>query len=377
MVTLILCHLSPVRLRTIPWKQWPEWSAVWSELAAACRHDSVFLSAPWIRTWLAVYGEELAPELIFFREGEVVTGGCVLVRRQRAHGVPLRSVYLNCAGEDDADSTYIEYNALVARPESEERVAEALAAHVQSLGWDRFMIAGAVPQPALDRLAGLLGQFETDSRPCHYVDLARLRREGMPYAKAVSGKTRKENNFTRRAFEQTYGGACVMEQAASSTEAEQYFRQLGELHNASWQARDKAGMFTSAKFLAFHSRLISELLGEGQILLLRLRAGDTVLAVLYCLLYKRRAYFYQSGLRYSEDKRLRPGFLALTLAIEHLYPREDIDEFDFLAGDDQYKKSLSTDVRELRWTTVWAPSISSGAFRALKYIKGAIESHVG
>ena len=366
-------------IRPVPWQDWPAWSSTWGGLLSTCPHDSFFLSPAWITTWLAIYGENLAPELLFFfgTDAEHPIGACLLVRRQRIQGVPLRSVYLNCSGEDEADSTYIEYNALVARPECEEQVAEALASYVHSLGWDRFLIAGAAPQPALTQLGQLLGRVETEVRPCYYVDLAQLRNAGTPYARSVSRNTRKQNNFTRRRFEASFGGSCTMEVATTPEQAREYFAQLAELHNGAWQAREKPGMFSSKDFLAFHRKLIGDLYNTGQIILLRLRARDKVLAAIYCFLYKRRVYFYQSGIYYGDDKRLRPGFLALTMAIEYFQTRTDIDEFDFLAGDAQYKKSLSTGQRELHWTTVWAPSLSSGAFRALKFIKGALESQVG
>jgi CelD/BcsL family acetyltransferase involved in cellulose biosynthesis len=323
---------------------------------------------------LAVYGEALTPELLFFFDdsaGSDPIAACLLVHRQRALGMRLRSIHLNCSGEDEAETTYIEYNALVNRPGYDGPVAKALAAHVNALGWDRFLISGAAPQPALEQLSQLLGRAETERRPSYYVDLARLRRAGTPYRNTVSSNTRKQNSFTRRQLETTFG-PCTLEKAATPKEAAEYFSQLSDLHNTAWQARAKPGMFASPRFLDFHRKLISDLFATGEIVLMRLRAGEKVIAVLYCFAYKRRIYFYQSGIFYGEDKRLRPGFLALALAIEHLQGCADIDEFDFLAGDAQYKKSLGTGQRELHWTTVWAPSISSGAFRALKYLKGAI-----
>jgi Acetyltransferase (GNAT) domain len=339
-----------------------------------CPQDSFFLSPAWISAWLAVYGESLSPQLLFFFDGpgeERPVGACLLVHRQRTLGMRMRSLHLNCSGEDEAETTYVEYNALVVRPGHESKVTEALAAHVNSLEWDRFLIAGAAPQPALTMLAELLGNSETEPRPCYFADLARLRKSGARYTSTLSSNTRKQNSFTRRQLEATYG-PCKLEVASTTAEADEYFTQLAGLHNAAWQARDKPGMFSSRRFSDFHHKLISSLFASGEIVLLRLRAGEKVVAVLYGFAYKRRVYFYQSGIFYGGDKRLRPGFLALIMAIENLQDRSDIDEFDFLAGDAQYKKSLGTGQRELYWTTIWAPSLSSGAFRALKFLKGAM-----
>jgi len=61
--------------------------------------------------------------------------------------------------------------------------------------------------------------------------------------------------------------------------------------------------------------------------------------------------FYQSGLRYEDDNRLKPGLIAHSLAIQH-YLDGKASEYDFLAGERgrvQYKQSLGSCKRQLMW----------------------------
>ena len=78
-----------------------------------------FLSDGWVSTWLEVYGEELTPKILFFQQDldAQVVGACLLIRSVFWQGfIPVRRVYLNCAGESEGDSTCIEYNRLLCLP---------------------------------------------------------------------------------------------------------------------------------------------------------------------------------------------------------------------------------------------------------------------
>jgi CelD/BcsL family acetyltransferase involved in cellulose biosynthesis len=62
--------------------------------------------------------------------------------------------------------------------------------------------------------------------------------------------------------------------------------------------------------------------------------------VLYNFVDRGRVYFYQSGFHYSPDNRLKPGLVMHYLAVEHCLSNPELAEYDFLAGDSQYKRSL-------------------------------------
>ena len=108
---------------------------------------------------------------------------------------------------------------------------------------------------------------------------------------------------------------------------------------------------------------------HNDVLLLELRAGEEIIGVLYNFVYRGRVYFYQSGFRYSEDSRLKPGLLSHYLAIRHCLAQPILTEYDFLAGDAQYKRSLAADLRPLTWMVVRRSTPATFLFRALRFTK--------
>jgi CelD/BcsL family acetyltransferase involved in cellulose biosynthesis len=106
---------------------------------------------------------------------------------------------------------------------------------------------------------------------------------------------------------------------------------------------------------------------SGGTQLLRISAGEVV-GVIYSFIRRGKVYFYQSGLRYTDDKRLSPGMVANAGAINH-FLAAGCREYDFLAGNAQYKKSLSTHSRELDWLVLQRPGWKLRTIALLRKLK--------
>jgi CelD/BcsL family acetyltransferase involved in cellulose biosynthesis len=79
-------------------------------------------------------------------------------------------------------------------------------------------------------------------------------------------------------------------------------------------------------------------------------------------------YSYQSGFNYEEDNRLKPGLVSHRVAIEHCLAAGDA-VYDFLAGDDRYKRSLGTHGGRLFWLTLQERRLSFSLERRLRAAK--------
>lgn len=343
----------------------------WERIQNMCPDASFFLSREWVDCWLATFGEELNPDLMtFVREGDVV-GCCLLVwRTQWVRGIPLRRVYLNCAGENEADSTCIEYNSLLSLPGCAELVAQALGAFLRTRYWDELHLQGVVEHSPICTVAGLLGSNEIFVKPSHYVDFRRIRDDG--FDSVLSSNTRQQIRRSQRLYEQT-NGPCTLRIARTGQEAAEIFTRLADLHQAAWQVRGWPGVFASPQFTGFHRRLIQAVFEHNQILLVEVCAGAEVIGALYSFLHRGRVYFYQSGLRYTTDGRLKPGLLTHYLTIRYCLEQSVLNEYDFLAGDSQYKRSLSTASRPLRWIVVRRLTVPSVLYRSLRWVKRTYE----
>jgi len=91
--------------------------------------------------------------------------------------------------------------------------------------------------------------------------------------------------------------------------------------------------------------------GEG-IDLLKVTAGAKTIGYLYNFSFQGRVSAYQSGFDYEmSDPHLKPGLTSHHLAIE-MYLRDGAPSYDFLAGADRYKLSLSTIATPLHWIEI-------------------------
>ena len=336
-------------VETYSYTLWPQWSAVWSELFDECPLASVFLATSWVEAWLAVFGAQLDPRILVFRDPvRGVVGICVVVFRGETRGpFRVRRVYLNTAGEDAADEVCSESNGVLCRPGYESAVTSALGDWLAGQQWDEC-VCNAMSTPI--EPPALVNCIQTrDEHPCYYVDLTAFPPTLDGFLAALSRNTREQVRRSLRLYAQR-GGDLRVEPAATVDQAQRFLDQLAALHQASWQARGTSGAFSSDRFVAFNRTFVATAFPAGECQLWRIAAGDITIGILYYLVRGRRMYFYQSGLKREEerDNRLKPGLVAHASAIAYA-AAAGFREYDFLAGDRRYKKTLSTGSRPLTW----------------------------
>ena len=108
--------------------------------------------------------------------------------------------------------------------------------------------------------------------------------------------------------------------------------------------REEARAAREDRALAF------ERFGNGEIQLLRLGFGDRTIGYLYNFVWNGVVFSYQSGFDYNAlpGKKNWPGAIAHCLAIE-FNQQQGALYYDFLGGDSQLKRTLSTVTTSLDW----------------------------
>lgn len=352
---------------------WNEAAPVWKSLAAESPHASFFLSYEWVDCWMAVFGAALRPEIIVFEERGEPAGICMLVRRVVKHGpLPVRRLYLNTDGEDEADETVPEYNSVLCRAGFETAVAQALAGFLLGKrGWDEFVARRLAPGPverAL-RCAFATLAIESSAEPAPFVDLERVRRSGAPFEDLLGYATRKHLRQNVRQYSRT--GDLRVETANTYGDAMRFFDELAMIHQRSWAARGQPGAFASTRFTAFHRELIARLLPAGRVSLIRVSAGNRTIGILYGFVFDGVLHHYQSGCRYPEDYRLSPGTVTLSQAIQCCAGRSDLRRFDFMAGGSPYKQWLSTGSASVVSLVIRRPTLRCLLMHILKHARAA------
>jgi hypothetical protein len=333
-------------------------------------YASFFLTTEWTECWLEHYAAGLRIEFLTFEACQEAVGVCVLTYKTERRGpFPMRRVYVNTAGEDERDSACIEFNNLLCLEGWEEAVARALAEYLRQPSWDELVLHGFCTGPALDALTGAFRDCQAvhDLRPSHYVDLDAIRSAGKSYEEMLGSTTRKHLRQNYRNYAKS--GALSVHAAGSVPEALEMLEELALMHQKSWNERGKPGVFASQSFTAFHRSLVERTFESGGTQIWKVSAGDPI-GYIYGLIYRGKINFYQSGLHYPEDKRLSPGLVANACVINTCL-QAGFQEYDFLAGDVMYKKSLATASRKLDWAVLRRPGWKWKAIEFLRKVKPA------
>jgi CelD/BcsL family acetyltransferase involved in cellulose biosynthesis len=312
---------------------------------------------PWVATWLKHLPNDITPLVFRARDSDGLVALALLVdthERGLRRILGGRSMLLQETGDTDLDGITIEYAGLLVRHGREQAGYKALFDTLASTRhWHKLLVSATSHANAIAAaLPQRMRAFSLLERPSYFVDLAAVRADGGDYLACLGSSTRYGLRRTRRAYEAH--GPIRLDIATDPVQALAWLEELRVLHERYWHSKGKRGSFGSAFFAAFHEDLVRETAG-GFTHLLRIMAGDLVVGYLYNLVWRGRLYFYNAGLNYGAlEKQDRPGFLAHMVAIEK-YLRDGMELYDFLAGDGDYKRLMSTHARTVHWIQVRRP----------------------
>ena len=228
----------------------------------------------------------------------------------------------------------------------------------------RIVLSGVAPECA--RAAALTGGYIADevARVAPYIDFAALP-QGEPFIKGLSRNTRHQLRRSNRIYEER--GPLQLHRAETVETALDYLGKLIVMHDITWEGRGKPGAFATPAVRRFHHALITRGVPNGEVDLLRITAGPTLVGYLMNFNYNGQVSAYQSGFNYAAaGPHQKPGLTCHYLAIE-AYRAVGADGYDFLGGADRYKLSLANAQRWLHWLSVaptWHPQAVAGRIKA-------------
>ncbi|HET6236222.1 MAG TPA: GNAT family N-acetyltransferase [Acetobacteraceae bacterium] len=336
-----------------------DWQALgeqWREIEA--RADASFFQS-W--TWIGCLGPERYDNPVLLRarhDGRTVALG--LFNRRRSW--LFYTLWLHESGDPQLDSVFIEHNGLLidaglaaeGGADAVDALRAACLAEVRSgtlpgprLG--RRLVLSGVDTPHLRGAAATATVSRLTARVAPALDLTTLRHDGRRHIDVLSANTRAQVRRSLRAHAAL--GELAIRRASDSAEAHRFLDALGRLHQATWQQRGRAGAFANPHFVRFHHALIDRALPRGEVELWQITAGPVEVGYLYNFQHRGRVLAYQSGFDYAVgDHRAKPGLTCHHLAIERSLA-EGRECYDFMAGDDRYKRSFSNTERTLFWVT--------------------------
>lgn len=363
---------APVTVRLLPPSEAPAALRVWRELEARLAPGWLTCSADWTETWLEHYGR-LVPHRFAVGEREGQPCALALVTEgvgQRRGPIPIRTLHLGTAGEPPRNGVYVEYNRLLVAAEDRPAFAVALVEAIRrDPRWNEFVLDGFAPEDAealLRAEPGLVARQEA----CPVVDLRAVAAAGGDVIASLKPGTRQKVRRSLRGF-----GPVRGEWAETPEQALNILEELIMLHQRRWARAGQPGAFASPYFAGFHRALVPRLVPSQAVILFRVRAEAGTIGCVYCLVEQGRVLSYQSGLAYFDDRKLRPGFTVDALCMQACLER-GLAEYNFLAGDSQYKQEMATAERTLVWAVARRPGLKlalvDGLRAARRWVRGRL-----
>ena len=345
----------------------------WCELY---RHSkqSFFLDWQWISNWLLI--SKLDYTVIRAESVNKVVGLGIVITQN----VPYLLFYKKCqkilhrTGVPKFDQMWIEYNDFLVQESNSNEIRNAMfEAIVESESTDEIVI-GVSQQSMLATLKNTSVHktvFSTDIS--HKIDFSLLSKNNNNFNESLSKNTRHAISRSNREYEKH--GALRLSLANSAEEAVQWFMDCRLLHEDRWKDTPQGSGFSNEAFVTFHQQLIKTAFPNNQIHLLKISCGETVIAYLYNFIEKKSVKFYLSAIDYDAfaNNKVKPGLTSHLLAIEY-YLENGYEEYDFMAGDSQYKRSLANASEVMEFAIFRKNSWIFSIEEQLKSLKQKIEN---
>lgn len=332
-----------------PFSQFDDVKEVWTSMLKKCPH-SYYLAWPWTELWLKSLPDDCSISFVAgFMNGSPVVAfflGAQTTTRHRFF--KFRRLSLNQTLIPNIDIIWIEYNGILIDPEITITLGSLLE-HLPVKSWDEFSILRCSPvfQPNLIIDEDLDKKYHLEIQTCEsfYVDLDKIRSNNDDYFGLLSPNRRQQIRRSIKEYEKF--GEIEIFIAGNTDEALELFDELTEIHQKTWTEEGHTGALSGTYIIDFHKNLISRRFEHGEIQLIKVSAGDHVLGCIYNLIYEGKVYFYICGFNYLPGNLYRSGLVCHSFAIMH-NAGIGLNSYDFLEGDDSYRKSLSTDHNEMQ-----------------------------
>jgi len=290
----------------------------------------VFLTWEWIDTWWQIYHSSFSPLVLVAIDEGIPCGIAPLVVRKGA------SPRLEFFGQNKAYGEYLDF---IVPSGKEDQVTPLFCKTISELhrqGKFQSMNLAVMLEnsPNLPIFTHSLKEHgieisRSPERPCPYLELPT---NWELYLTLKGQKLRKQVEYNERRLARC--GKIKVEYPENISEIDDFFNDFVYLHNQRWNKP------MDDVFFNFHRRIAHQFFPLNQLLLARLRVGQTVVAAKFDFVFDNKIWGYQGGwLR--EFKKLEVGSILLCEIFKYCI-NQGIREYDFLEGDSWYKRRWST-----------------------------------
>ena len=347
---------------------WDAIRADWEALYQASPTASTPLDFTWLRHWWDVYGPVYGRgglRIITLWRGARLVGVLPLyLDVGRGGWLGARCLRFLSTGEAEFEEVCADYLDLLHLPDEGMVCAQAAWRAIGAMAWDTLELLDLSEHSALLRWHSAFPRhtrLQLVSRGA--CPIAFIGDGFEAYLASLSSKNRMRARQEMRKVERS--GALF--ELADAAQAERYFDELIRIHQERWVADGQPGCFAAPRFTEFHRRLVREWVAGGRVVLARLSHQANAFVVLYGFVTGRKFDLYQLGVMPDERAIIHsPGMAANLLLMARLAERE-VSRYDFLRGTSAFKKSLTTEQRELACLACRRPTMRA-AFGEVRHL---------
>jgi len=322
----------------------------WNELVQSSKSDCLFLTWEWLYTWWTHLAEDRELVIIAVRSGHTLVALAPLGLRPRSLTRILPEAEFLGSGFVGSD-----YPDVIVREGFELDVARILSSELAKWQFTFKWTNLRSHECEAERVALCFSQLkwrviETKTNVCPYLTLKGQTWE--TYLASLGSEHRYSLNRKMKRLYRDFG--VRLEQASTQAQCHEGIDRLIELHNLRWQGRGGSDAFHTSELVQFHQTFAPVMLERGCLRLFTLWLNDRPVACLYGFIYHKKFYFYQSGFHPDFEKQ-SVGLVVMGMVIRQAIG-EGAEEFDFLHGDEPYKRHWAPEKRELSRLELYPPT---------------------
>lgn len=313
--------------------------AEWDELLGDSSVTTPFLTWAWVGAWLDTIGADADLAVVVARDadhGDLAGIAPFHIVRTRRGGVPVRELRMIGSGRTAAD-----HLDLIVRTSAGTDVAEALwRATNENRSWDLVDLDGVLSDGHLSRLVLQRTGDQPERIPAPYLPLT----QDWEGVQARFGRSHRQNIGRYGRKLRSDADAPVSERMViDPADLDRSLDRLIEMHQAIRTSKGDPGVFGDPESTRFLRTVAHRMLQAGRLRMWSLDVGDRSIAIIWCMRAFDTVAFYTTGFD-SEWSAYGPGRHIMARAIQGA-AAEGATEFDFLRGDEDYKRSWGVEMR--------------------------------
>ncbi|GAB3001899.1 hypothetical protein GCM10027050_21530 [Psychrosphaera aestuarii] len=271
----------------------------------------------------------------------------------RRHGfVTSKQWHLHRTGNDKLDQIWIEYNDFLlssgdAISSHQIRTAmwqSLLTSNSRSQNVDEYIVNvaesnsyNALKQSLFNQNHAHSFTFELDSKQLGF-KTALTDSKIQDYPNKFSKSSFKQINKTR--LELSKLGDLEIEYITNHDAAFECLNFAKTWHIDKWASSQTPSGFCNDAFIRFHKKLCEQNNNDQKVVCIVARLNNQVIGVNYIFIDATTAYFYLSCLKPQNNSRIKLGLLLHQESVKYAQ-FQNLNYYDFLAGQSRYKQQLS------------------------------------